>query len=393
MSLNLMNNTNVPTKIAELYDVMNEHKIWDNPLLLAIQQGKLSFKDFQILFSQYYFYCKNFTRLLAALMVNCDNDLHRSKLSCNLWEEGGGADINERHAEIFRRFLTEHLKVGALEDIVFEPYTQQFFRSYMNICLYSSPVEIASALSFGTESIVPRLYTIFRDGLKNAGLSNEAVYFFDLHIEHDDEHAQTIEEIVLSYSHSPDWFLKCKESMVRALDERDLFFNNIYLKLSSNHDLDYLVNRAAKPSWIQPTLPERLVFNVDFSGNVLYKNDAQKDQGIFFKVERLPFAADILDPRLVCIPAGYTNELHSHAHETVFLILEGEGHVKIQDSLSPVRAGDIVFVPRWLSHQTQNTGKVDLKFFAVTDYGFTKCFSQNSETAYRKIKAYGDVNA
>ena|ERR1700678_1104862 len=52
----------------------------------------------------------------------------------------------------------------------------------------------------------------------------------------------------------------------------------------------------------------------------------------------------------------------------------------------PVEAGDMVYVPRWARHQTKNTGDSELKFFAVTDYGFTKNIPENSESIYRLKK-------
>src|SRR3990167_1269801 len=97
--------------LKKLTLLRDQHPIWQNPLLLSCQAGWLRFKDFQYLFSQYYLYSRNFTRFLAAVMVNCESDYHRSLLSENLWEEGGGIEIEKRHAEIFRVFLKQHLQV------------------------------------------------------------------------------------------------------------------------------------------------------------------------------------------------------------------------------------------------------------------------------------------
>ena len=60
-------------------------------------------------------------------MFKCDDDYYRSRLAENLWEEGGGQDIELRHAEIYRRFLKNHLQIS-LNDIKFEPYTELFFK-------------------------------------------------------------------------------------------------------------------------------------------------------------------------------------------------------------------------------------------------------------------------
>lgn len=371
-------------KLKSLCELQNNHKIWKNPLLIDAGQGKLTFLEWQFLFSQYYLYSKNFTRYLAALMVNCENDFYRSKLAKNIWEEGGETEVEQRHAEIFRIFLTQHLKICQPENLIFESYTHKFSDGYLKMCLDATTLEAASVLSLGTEAIIPRLYTIFRDGLKKMGLPEEAVYFFDLHIKCDDDHAETIQDIMLFYSNQEGWFEQCKNSMLKALDSRDLFFSQIYKSLQ-NIKLTTLINAASsKPAPdLLNDIPDNLVFDTSFSGNVLYKNIGN-EVGLNFKVERLPFNASVLDPRLVNIPPGCNNELHNHAHETIFLILQGEGQVTIGGKVFPVKTGNIILVPRWFSHQTKNTGNTELKFFAITDYGLTKCFSGNTEASYRK---------
>lgn len=374
-------------KLQALHAIRDNHKIWRNPLLEACRKNQLTFEDFRFIFSQYYLYSKNFTRFLAALMVNCESDFYRSRLSENLWEEGGGVDIEQRHAEIFRQFLHNHLKIESLEEIIFEPGTRKFVHEYLHLCLHEKPLETAAALSLGTESIVPRLYQNLRQGLHQIGLQNDALRFFDLHIACDDDHALTLEELMLSYSDQEDWFERCKTAAIKVLDLRDDFFNFLYQSIQARKELDKLVRRVASApeQAIKVTAIDTLISNTDFSGNLLYKND-KSDSGIRFRVERLPFKADVLDPRLVAIPAGYTNELHSHAHETVFLILEGQGEVIIGDQHIAVKSGDIVLVPRWIEHQTRNTSQEELRFFAITDYGFTKRFPGNNESVYRMDK-------
>ena len=118
--------TDLATFIAEIPDskqdniylteLQDNHSLWKNPFLTACEIGNLELSDFKILFSQYYFFSKNFTKLLAAYMINCDSDYARSKLSINLWEESGCTDIKMRHAELFREFLTDVLEIS-LDDI------------------------------------------------------------------------------------------------------------------------------------------------------------------------------------------------------------------------------------------------------------------------------------
>lgn len=370
--------------ILELKNLIENHEIWNNPLLVSCEKGELSKENFRYIFSQYYYYSKNFTKLLATALVKCDSDYYRSLLSNNLWEEGGGSDINQRHSEIFRKFLTSTLHIN-LDEIIFEPYTELFFQQYLSLCLDAEPAECAAILSFGTEGIVPRLYKLFKKGLLHVGINEKALDFFNIHICCDDEHARTLEEMVLSYFHEPSWLDRCKKAALQALNIRNIFFKNIYnsLKTTNLNNLIERISTLKKPP--ENSKSKKLHYPLHQIDNQLYQNE-DIEKNIKFKVDRIPFETDVLDPRIVYIPKGFTNELHSHAHETIFFILSGEGEVNVGDHFIKVKSGDVIFVPRWLLHQTKNTGEIDLIFFAITDYGLTKLFPCNSETVYRLRK-------
>ena len=102
----------------------------------------------------------------------------------------------------------------------------------------------------------------------------------------------------------------------------------------------------------------------------LYENKME-GQNIDFFVQKLPFPLEVLDPRIVRIPPGKTNELHRHAHETVFVYLKGRGHAKVDEVTIPVKPGDFVFIPRWCRHQSVNEGSEEMVFLAVADFGLT----------------------
>lgn len=60
---------------------------------------------------------------------------------------------------------------------------------------------------------------------------------------------------------------------------------------------------------------------------------------------------------------------HNHqVGEEMFLILEGEGTLRFGDKEYPLRKHDVIACPpggRELAHQIVNTGKTDLKYFAL----------------------------
>ncbi len=367
--------------VDRLLAVRRGHRIWQNPLLVASQAERLTLEDFQYLFGQYYYYSRNFTKLLAAALVNCDNDLHRSQLTENLWEESGRRHPEERHAELFRRFLSRHLKIDPLEELRFEPHSIAFFENSLAACLHGTSLQAAAFLSFGTEGIVPELYHIFTKGLLAAGLSEDALKFFMIHVECDDDHAKTLQDMALFYVETPDWYEVCELAMVQALDIRDRFFSSVFQTIRPKA-FDDLVRRMALPFGAEDEVAQPNVCSVRRQNTPLYSN-ADSHQGIMFEVERIAVGADVLDPRVLTIPAGRRNESHRHAHETLMLVLSGRGEVYLGKTSTAVTRDDVVLVPRWVPHHTRNTGSDDLRILAITDFELTSRFPGNTEESYR----------
>ncbi|MCG8418833.1 MAG: iron-containing redox enzyme family protein [Proteobacteria bacterium] len=212
----------------------DQHALWRNPLLAACAGGVLDKQDFRLLFSQYYLYARSFTRYLAAFMANCEDDGHRARLSANLWEEGGMLASDKRHSELLRHFLRTSLDIEP-DEIEYSESGRHFARAYLDFCMRSSPRLSSAFLALGTEGIVGRLYGILVRGLVQAGINDDELTFFHLHMECDDEHAASLEDIMLSYAYTPDWSDVCLDAMNHALDLRDRFFTSIYRKIERRH--------------------------------------------------------------------------------------------------------------------------------------------------------------
>lgn len=356
--------------LDQLHRAEQQHPFWTNRLFSACRAGHFTLEDFRFIFSQYHLYSQNFTRYLAAIMANCDNDYFRARLSENMWEEGGGAAPENRHSEIFRNFLRDGLSVDIAE-IEYLDFTHHFMQSYLDFCLRATPAAASAFFSLGTEGIVARIYEVFVAGLRQAGIEERNLKFFHLHMECDDEHAATLEEMMLSYSGEPDWSETCRRAMNHALNLRHRFFDNLYEAIRQRR-VQGLLDRIQSREPLAPESPDpaRFLFGSSRLGTPLYKNTNGR-LNIDFAVDHVPFAAEVLDPRVVRIPAGKYNEKHRHAHETVFYIIEGSGRILINEAAIEVAPGDMVFVPRWAMHQSQNLGETEMRILAVTDYGLT----------------------
>lgn len=356
--------------LARLHLAQSEHPFWQNRLLAACVSGSLDREDFALIFSQYYLYAQSFTRYLAAVMAHCESDLHRAELAENIWEEGGGAAPAERHAEIYRRFLRDGLGVD-LNAVEFLDATRLFVRAYLDFCLTAHPMAGSAFLSLGTEGIIPRLYSLLLDGLARAGVGEEHLGFFRMHVECDDAHAETLSRIMESYAERTDWYSACHEAMDYALTLRQRFFEQLFAAVQARR-VRRIVSHIQHGESLAPEEPEEaaLVLRRGDRGAPLYANVNDR-LGVEFSVERVPFKSDVLDARLLRVAPHRNNERHRHPHESIFHVIAGRGRVTVNQASFEVGPGDMVFIPRWATHQSQSTSDEGLLILALTDFGLT----------------------
>jgi len=378
--------------IIELQTLLDEHPFWQNSLLRACERGRLSRDDFRFLFGQYAHYSKNFTRYLAGVMLSCEDDYFRSKLSENLWEEGGGADPEERHAELFRRFLTDTLDISDPRATPIEACTSVFVDRYLSGSASPDHTYGCAFLALGTEGMVSRMYRILVQGMRQADIPDEALTFFHIHIECDDEHAETLWEMLLASRHRPDWKVVARRAIDDALKLRAAFFEAIYDQIERRR-LTSLVDAAcARQPAPAPEEPVR-VYRASSPGEPMYSNQNAR-LNIDFEVRRMSFTSrEIFDVRTVTVAAHANTERHRHAHESVFQIVSGSGEVLLGDKSIAVSAGDVVFVPRWVFHQTRNTADTPLVVLAITDFGFTSAVLGNYDQRTRLKEGGQDADA
>jgi pyrroloquinoline quinone (PQQ) biosynthesis protein C/quercetin dioxygenase-like cupin family protein len=360
--------------LQQLYQVQQDHPFWQSRLLKACRAGSLDQQDLRELFAQYFLYSRNFTRYLASLMANCDSDYFRSRLSENLWEEGGGAEPDKRHAEIFRRFLRGGLGID-IDAIQYQGFTKAFVHEYLEFCRNASPLAASAFLSLGTEAVVPGLYAIFCEALAKAGIPDEKLEFFHIHMACDDDHARTLAELVESYAGEAGWLQQAKVGIERALDLRLGFFEDLYDFILQSR-LHGVLERIRTPHSLFPEAAANgdLVIRADGAGagmSPLYRNTVE-ELNIEFAVRRVNFSAEVFDVRLVEIAPGKNNEKHRHPHESLLSVIRGCGRILLDDHEIKVGPGDTVFVPRWAVHQTHNSGAETLVVLATTDYALTQ---------------------
>ena len=206
-------------------------------------------------------------------------------------------------------------------------------------------------------------------------------------MECDDEHAETLCDIMNDFKQSPSWFDRSWDAINHALNLRLEFFDHLYDVIQKSR-LDEIVSKIQeRKSLANADMGKDYFYNPTASDqDSIYRNTNEK-HNIDFSVNRSPFPAEVIDARVVRIPEGRCNERHKHAHESIFYVIQGKASVQVDKSIQNVEAGEMAFVPRWCIHQTTNVGEDELVMLAITDFYLTgKVFIGNYNSTARMKK-------
>lgn len=65
------------------------------------------------------------------------------------------------------------------------------------------------------------------------------------------------------------------------------------------------------------------------------------------------------------LAAGGVSHLEEHPYDHGLIILHGSGEVLLGEDVSPIAAGDVVYISPDHRHQVRNTGEQPLQFFCI----------------------------
>jgi pyrroloquinoline-quinone synthase len=189
--------------------------------------------ELRYLFSQIYYFVKDFPGLLGALIWQVEDERIRFALADNLIDELGGPekikhrDFSGTHSQLLKYFIES---IDPENGRIFPRsiHTNILKDSFNRLFLHSSPLEALSAVATmeGTSSSWFNL--LYKQLLARNQFSSEAMYFFDLHTRLDDEHGSILKEVLLPSLKDADSYALFKHGTVSAAS----FWGQFYASLT-----------------------------------------------------------------------------------------------------------------------------------------------------------------
>lgn len=219
-----------PTEIDKNWDPYLDkewiRKLDETPFLTRCRDKTVTLEELRRYLSQQYFYSRNFTRFLCALLSNLTHEEDRQDLTDNLIEESGlGQDRGTPHSVLYRQML-ERMGVDVSEYSMHED-TARLVEVMLESCRSANYAVGLGALCLGAEAIVPHLYSQIVIGFQAHGFTEKDLDFFYLHISCDDAHAETMKKIIDREVKDTEKKLYVECSAKRAIAARVRFFESL----------------------------------------------------------------------------------------------------------------------------------------------------------------------
>jgi len=241
--------------VTALENYTKSHRAVNHHLLTNLATasfGKKETADMLLRFlSAYSQFNSGFISNVETLLGLLDNKKHAEILMENLEEEMGEYDEetmvaceemgipresveNIPHSELFKDLLEWVETVLQRSYGKFIPsYICEKLKQAISMCQSLGKLGLLAALYFGSELIVPEIYSSILAGLRNSiGLSNEEARFLILHIDMDQDHAEALREIIIENCLTKADRLTLANCTKMLLEARVSFYDNL-IKYSS----------------------------------------------------------------------------------------------------------------------------------------------------------------
>lgn len=201
-------------------------RLGNTVFLTRCQNGQICRDELHSFIQQHQVYSRCFTRFLAALLSNIEDDEHRLALTHNLFDEMGLGDAGSLpHSKLYRNMM-ESMGLAPCTNPL--PSTQHLVDTMFECCKSPNYMVALGAMCLGAEGIVPFLYQRIVDGFLTIGESLDKLEFFTLHIDCDDGHAETMNEIIAwQLQKSPSALIDLNYGAEKMIQARMGFFDGI----------------------------------------------------------------------------------------------------------------------------------------------------------------------
>jgi len=206
------------------------HPALHHPFLRRFAQGGSQRLQLWAFGLQHYQLVRVFTSYLEALQKSIPEPHIRDWIQRILEDEYARPHTHDRsHPALYRRFLrTIGLSEADWEHAEALPETRAFIERHLELTSLRHPAVGLGAVGPGHEWAIPRMFAYLVDGLRKAGLGEEPLEYFTLHMAQDLEHGRLLRAALARYADTPDDQARIREGAQTSLDARARFWDGLH---------------------------------------------------------------------------------------------------------------------------------------------------------------------
>lgn len=204
-------------------------EILNHAFIKRLNEASLTREQLEFFVKQYHIYNSYFPRLLGALASSITDDKTRMPIIENLWEEHGSGILENSHRILYEKFAA---CVGVtkkdLENVEVLSTTAICCEHLLDTCQDEDFITSLGVLGPGTEYFTNDEYKLILEGLqKYPFMTEEALYFWEVHISLDEDHYSEMLGAIEPWAKSTENRYKIKVGAKKAIDLEILFWDGL----------------------------------------------------------------------------------------------------------------------------------------------------------------------
>ncbi|MCW5729482.1 MAG: iron-containing redox enzyme family protein [Alphaproteobacteria bacterium] len=220
--------------IDDIYKEILRSCAVEHPFLNWFANNKLSKDQEKILFSECYYWFRHIPFYISSMAQLTRDTKILKEISLNVYDEVGG---ERSHAELYMKFINT-IGISKREVQRYHPTAQVLELNGRMEKIYSRPpIEKALGAMFFDETMSGIMVSKINEGLKNAGYSKDIRFFWEMHINVENGHSNSIFNAIYPYlknDASQDAFEDGVQELSRLVE---LFWDAVVRKLNLHHIL------------------------------------------------------------------------------------------------------------------------------------------------------------
>jgi pyrroloquinoline-quinone synthase len=206
------------------------HPALHHPFLCRFAQGTCQRLQLWAFGLQHYQLVRVFTSYLEALVKSIHQPQVRDWIHRILNDEYARPHTYDRsHPALYRRFLRAlGLSEEDWERVEGLPETRAFVERHLELTVLRHPAVGLGAMGPGHEWAIPTMFAYLIDGLRKAGLGEQSLEYFTLHVAQDMEHGKLMRAALACYADTPENQARIREGALASLDARARFWEGLH---------------------------------------------------------------------------------------------------------------------------------------------------------------------